>query len=163
MNGEVWRESRGTEEVRAEIEREREERREVESGLARCSVCGGEAKVEEFGLEGNGVWIGCDKTAECRRYIEIHTEGWSIREAAEEWNRYNSGLYLLVRKLKRWISKRVGAERMRELREGRERKREEEAKKARLREVFGLNVGKKEGMISKIKGKLAKRHNKSKI
>ena len=96
-----------TAEIEAARERERQKRLALEMSAVRCGVCGMMAKIVEFGLEGNGVWVGCDRTEECCRYIEIHTEGWSAEECVAEWNRYNSGMFGWLRKMKRktrgWI------------------------------------------------------------
>ena len=150
----IWRETRGTEEIEAERRREESERAELEKGLARCSVCNGAAKIVEFGLEGNGVWIGCDRTEECSRYIEIHTEGWSIREVAEEWNRNNRGVNLVIRRVKRWFRERFGEEKRREKRKKREFLAKKRVEETKMREIFGISEGKKEGFWGKL---LAKR------
>lgn len=134
-SGEVWTVTRETGEIEAKQREEAAARMEVALGLARCPVCRGFAKVEEFGIDGKGIWIGCDNTDECARYIEIHTEGWSIWEVAEEWNRYNRGIFLLIRKVKRWFRLHFGAEKWRKKRENRakiEKKRVEEAKRREI-------------------------------
>ena len=146
----VWKETRSTEEIAAERERERTERRELESGLRRCSVCGGAAKIVEFGLEGNGVWVGCDRTAGCSQYIEIHTEGWSAAESAAEWNKYNSGVYLLLRREKRWYISNFGAEEWKEKRENREKMRKMRQEEERRREIFGIEGEKKVGFWRRV-------------
>lgn len=109
-----------TAEIEAARERDRQKRLLLERGLVPCGVCGKRAKMVEFGLEGNGVWVGCDRSAECCRYIEIHTEGWSAEEAAAEWNRYNSGMFGVLRKWERGL--REWGEKRREKKERRARK-----------------------------------------
>ena len=146
----VWVVTRETAEIEAKYKQEEAARKELELGLARCPVCKGAAKVVEFGLEGNGVWIGCDRTDECSRYIEIHTEGWSVWEVAEEWNRYNRGVYLAIRRVKRWIREHFSAEKRREKRENRKILEENRAKEAKRREIFGLEQPKKKGIWGRI-------------
>ena len=124
----IWTVTRGAEEMRKEMLAEKERIAGIVKGLRRCPVCGGEAKAVMFGAEGNGVWIGCDRSAECVGYIEIHTEGWSLEEVAAEWNLYNSGMYRLIRKMKRWWRKHYSRARREEKRweEGKAAKRAEE-------------------------------------
>ncbi len=150
IDGEGWHESaerverllwRVTGGEREKLRRDEERRTELEhlvKGLARCPVCKGPARVVLFGARGGGVWIGCDKTADCARHIEIHTEGWSIEEAAERWNRYNRGIFLCVRKVKNWWRKNIGAEGRRERAEKRVAAEKKRAREARLRELFGI-------------------------
>lgn len=147
---EIWVVTKETAEIEAEQRQEEAARRELETGLARCPVCGKTAKVVEFGLEGNGVWVGCDRTEECSRYIEIHTEGWSVWEVAEEWNRYNSGIYLLIRRAKRWFRLHFGAEKWQKKRENREKEAKKREKEAKRREIFGLEEPKREGFWRRI-------------
>ena len=151
----IWTETRGTEEIAAEIEHERKEREELLEGMARCSVCGGKGKIVEFGLEGNGVWVGCDRSAECSRYIEIHTAGWSVRECGEEGNKYNTGIYLWLRRVKRWFFERFGAENRRKVRENKEILVKNAELDAKRREIFGVEGRKKSRWWRKIwrKGK----------
>lgn len=117
--------------------------REITEGLAKCPVCKRPAKLVRFGFHNRGVWIGCDRTEECSRYIERHSEGWSIEDTAECWNRRNSGMRKAIRMAKRWFRVHFGSE----VRAERRRKRELAAKKraeiARRREVFGIIEPKK--------------------
>lgn len=136
--GEVWTVTRGTEELERERAEENARRELIEKGLRRCPVCKGAAKIVEFGLEGNGVWVGCDRTAECSRNIVLHIEGWSIEEAAAEWNRYNSGIYLLLRKMKMWVERHLGARKRLENQQKREEEKRQRALDEKRREVFGI-------------------------
>lgn len=146
----IWAVTRETAEIEAKRKREEAARKELEKSLARCSVCKGAGKVVEFGLEGKGVWVGCDRTSECSRYIEIHTEGWSAREVAEEWNRYNSGVYLVIRKIKRWFRLCFGAEKRRERRENKKIFEEKCVEEAKRREIFGIKRLEREGFWHKV-------------
>lgn len=146
----IWSVTRETAEIEAEQRREEAARREIELGLAKCPVCRGEAKVVEFGIEGNGVWVGCDRTEECSRYIEIHTEGWSVGEVAGEWNLYNSGIFLMIRRAKRWFRMHFGAEKWQERRENREKEEKNREKEAKRREIFGLKQPKREGFWHRV-------------
>lgn len=106
--------------------------------LVRCPVCGGEAKCVQFGIRSEGVWIGCDRSMECSRYIEVHLRGWSIEETARDWNRRNSGVCLAIRRIKGWFRKRFGAM-AREERRIKERKElEKREKEAKLKELFSV-------------------------
>jgi ssDNA-binding Zn-finger/Zn-ribbon topoisomerase 1 len=147
---EIWSVTRETAEIEAEHKREEAARRKLEAGLAKCPICGMRAKVVEFGLEGNGVWIGCDRTEECSRYIEIHTEGWSVWEVAEEWNRYNRGVFLVIRRAKRWIRKHFGAEKWRNSRENREFLEKKRAEEAKRREILGIKEPERGGFWHKV-------------
>lgn len=146
----VWRETRGTEEIAAEERKERERIARIESGLAKCSVCGGGAKWRVFGLEGHGVWVGCDRSAECSEYIEIQTEGWSLEEVAAEWNRYNSGVFGIIRRMKRWIKKRFGARKRAENREKAAKRAKIEEERAKRAQIFGVEREKRAGRWWKI-------------
>ena len=148
--GGLWTVTRSAEEIAAEREAERKHAEELEAGLARCSVCGEAAKVVEFGLEGNGVWIGCDRSEECSRYIEMHEGGWSIEEAAAEWNRYNTGMYLVARRMKRWMRERFGAERRAERAREKQKRAKEAAERAKRREVFGIKAEERGGILTRI-------------
>lgn len=139
---EIWKETRGTEELKREMALEEARRQGIVMGLARCPVCEKPAKAVEFGAEGNGVWVGCDRTDECCRYIEIHLEGWSLEECAGEWNRYNRGMMRKVRKLKRWASKKFGKERRAEKERERAKKDASAMKMEQMREIFGLKEAK---------------------
>lgn len=146
----IWTVTRETAEIEAKQREEEAARRELEEGLAKCPVCGSKAKVVEFGLEGNGVWVGCDRTEECVRYIEIQTEGWSVFEVAGEWNRNNSGVYLLIREIKRWFRLHFGAEKWRKKRKNREIEEGNRKKEAKRREIFGLKQVKREGFWHRV-------------
>lgn len=104
----LWENERSVEEVKEEVEAEREREKQIIEGLARCPVCGEKAEAVSFGKFGEGVWVGCNRSAECSRNIEYHEEGWSLEEAAEEWNRRNRGIRLGIRKAKMWWEKRFG-------------------------------------------------------
>lgn len=137
--GKLWRVTDGAETaLRAEAER-RQKYRRIRAGLAKCLVCGREANIVQFGRGGKGVWIGCDRTEACCRYIEYHAEGWSIEETARDWNRRNRGFRKWIRLLKKWIYDRFGEQKRAE----RRYLRELEAKKSReialRRERFGFS------------------------
>lgn len=137
-SNEIWKVTGGAEEhYRKEAERF-ERVKSVIRDLARCGECGGEARAVVFGRGGKGVWVGCDRSVDCSRNIEIHTEGWSLEETAREWNRYNGGWRRVLRKVKGWFRKRFGelARREREMEREKERK-EAEKRKARGR-IFGI-------------------------
>lgn len=145
----VWEETGGEKEYLEREMREERERNRIIRGLARCSVCGAEARVETFGLEGQGVWIGCNETKECVRNIEYHAEGWSLAEVAREWNRYNRGWRKGLRWIKRKIRKRFGEEERYVRRLERERREAEKKEWERRREVFGIKEERK-GVIARI-------------
>ena len=134
----IWTVTRGAEEIRREMAAESERYLRLVKGLAKCPVCGGEAKAVVFGAEGLGVWVGCDRSDECSGYIEIHGEGWSLEETAAEWNRYNSGVFGAIRRLKRRIRrlilvlKRVGE------REKAEKMLKKEEERAKREQIFGI-------------------------
>lgn len=73
--------------------------------LVKCPVCYRAAEVRQFGFENRGVWVGCNYSPECARYIEWHrpSEGWSLSMAKREWNRKNSGIFGLIRRAKIWL------------------------------------------------------------
>lgn len=124
----IWNEVRGSEELKREREGWDKRIKAIELGLRKCPVCGERVGVKIFGLEGNGVWIGCNKGVECSRYIELHTEGWSVEEVAAEWNRNNSGIRGMIRRAKMGIKRQ--RERIKEYFRGKNRgKRREEGKK----------------------------------
>lgn len=140
---EIWKEVKGV----AETEAEREEQATKEVlfwlGLKRCPECGGEARVSIFGRDLEGVWVGCEATPYCAKYIEYRKEGWSIAEVVREWNKYNSGVYKVLRRIKRWFSIRYGADARYLKRRKKERKakaRKEEAVRAL---VYGVESSKK--------------------
>lgn len=139
----IWTVTRGAEEVSREVLAEAERFAKFVKGLAKCPVCGEEAKAVVFGAEGLGVWIGCDRSDECCRYIEIHTEGWSLEEAAAEWNKYNTGVFRLIRRAKRWIKKHFGAEKRAKEAEILKKIAKIEEEEAKRERIFGVNRGKK--------------------
>lgn len=147
---EIWQVTKGSEELEAERAAEEAKLREIECGLAKCPVCGRAARIVEFGLFGTGVWIGCDRTEECSRYIELHTEGWSVEECAAEWNRCNSGVCLVIRRVKKWFRERFGAEKRAEKRKNREEIAKKRAESERRREIFGVEKPKKRGFWSRM-------------
>lgn len=147
---ELWRVTDGAERELTRAEKERFHIMGVLAGLEKCQVCGESAKICLFGLEGNGVWIGCDRSVECARNIEYHQEGWSIDDVAECWNHRNSGLNWLIRKVKGWFRGKFG-ERAREWRRKDEEARErEESDERRRREVFGIAEAKRGSVIGRI-------------
>lgn len=139
----VYTVTRGTTELEAEIRAELEERERIVKGLAKCPVCRGAAKAETFGRGGRGVWVGCDRSEECLGYLEIHAEGWSLAEAAGEWNRSNRGMNLIIRRLKRWMRERIGKVKRAERAAKRRKEAEEAAKRERIREIYGERKAKK--------------------
>ena len=139
----LWKVTDGAERVLRK-ERLRElHLQELIAGLARCPVCKREAKLVVFGRRGKGVWIGCDRTDECARYIEYHSEGWSIDEVAECWNHRNRGLNWLIRKVKMWFRGMFD-----------EKKRAERAEK---REAEERDLEEKEERLKRFGAKLVKR------
>lgn len=134
----LWTETDGADRFLAEQERKRLEFEKLVSGLAKCPVCKGAARIERFGLLGHGVWVGCDETDECCRYIEFHEGGWSVEDTVRDWNRRNRGVLKCIRLVKRWFRLRFG----KMARAERARKRELAAKKAdemaKKREIFGI-------------------------
>lgn len=152
----IWKVTKGTAEIEAEERAKLEQVRKIVDGLARCSVCGGRARVKVFGLEGNGVWVGCIRSPECSRYVELHTEGWSLEECAAEWNWYNTGWRKVLRKCKVWCMRRWG--RVARAEKGWAKKVAEEKREVeeRRREVFGVDEPKKGGWWRKIGGKMRK-------
>ena len=145
----VWKETRGTGELVREVMEAEERRRKKVEGMARCVVCNGAARAEVFGAEGRGVWVGCDRSPDCSRYIELHEEGWSLDEVMEEWNRWNGGVYRAIRKLKYWIWRAFSAEKRAERREKRCREAENGEKTARRCEIFGVEMGKRRSFWEK--------------
>ena len=135
---EVWRETGGEEEHLRREAAELAERERIVSGLAECPECGGKAEAVVFGAEGLGVWVGCNRSAECSRNIEMRTEGWSLAEVAAEWNRYNSGVLGFIRRMKIKIDRHLGGRKRAEKREKARRAAEERAREAELERVFGV-------------------------
>lgn len=162
--GEVWRETGGEERARLERVNREMARKEIEWGLADCPVCGGRAKIVEFGMRKEGVWVGCARSAECARNVVLHSEGWSVLECAEEWNRLNSGIFLLIRRLKMWYAGRYGRIKRMERRCRWERAKEIERINRERGEFFGIEAGiKRRGVWKRmlsamsLKGKIPKR------
>ncbi len=79
--------------------------KELAKGLVRCPVCYRETEVCLFGKERSGVWVGCNHSPECARYIVWHgvNEGCTLAKAKREWNRKNSGILGLIRRAKIWL------------------------------------------------------------
>lgn len=125
-DSELWKVTDGAERV---LRRERLKELHLQrliAELASCPVCKRAAKLVVFGREGHGVWIGCDRSSECSRYIEYHSEGWSIEEVAREWNFRNKGINRVIRQIKGWARRSFSGE----YRAERAKRREEEAEKA---------------------------------
>lgn len=139
--GKVWRETGGEKEYLRRKEEERLNRISIEAGLERCPVCGGRARVAIFGMEKRGVWVGCDASERCMRNIEWHSEGWSMKEVAEEWNRRNRGWRRGVRKLKMWLEREFGAEKRYERKIRREAEKERRERGAEITARY-VDVGK---------------------
>ena len=104
----IWTETGGEKEHQEYLQRVREKEIETVMGLAKCPVCGGRAEAYKFGIDKNGIWIGCIRSPECARNVEYHTEGWSLYEVASDWNRKNRGFNLIIRKVKGWVRRKVG-------------------------------------------------------
>lgn len=135
----LWTVTGGAEKIVAE-EAEREKRyAEIKAGLARCPVCKGAAEIVRFGFRGKGVWVGCDRTEACSRYIEFHSEGWSVEDTARDWNKRNRGVRKLVRLTKKWFSDRFGSRQRADKRFRAEIAAKKAAEVAKRREVFGIN------------------------
>jgi ssDNA-binding Zn-finger/Zn-ribbon topoisomerase 1 len=143
MSEGLWIETGGESEYLEERERERERWEKIEKGLARCPICGEKAKVKEFGLGGIGLWVGCDRSEECVRNIEYHSEGWSFEEVAEEWNRRNRGIRLLIRRIKMWFERNFGERKKFERKELKERERIKKEIEKKRNEIFGIKEEKK--------------------
>ncbi|MGN0130720.1 MAG: hypothetical protein ACI4CE_07530 [Methanomethylophilus alvi] len=141
----IWTVTRGAEEIRREVMAEAERFAKMVKGLARCPVCGREAKAVVFGAGGLGVWVGCDRSIECSKYIAIHTEGWSLEEVAAEWNRYNSGVFRSIRRAKRWFHLHFGAEKRVERKEKLKKEAKVGEEKAKREQVFGIKSVSKRG------------------
>ena len=143
MRKRLWTETDGAEQVlRREAEQERRYA-EIKAGLAKCPVCKGAAEIVRFGLSREGVWVGCDRTEKCCRYIEYHSRGWSVEETARDWDHRNRGLRKVVRLIKRWFTERFGrmARAERCMKSERDARRAAEA--AKRREVFGGRMERK--------------------
>jgi ssDNA-binding Zn-finger/Zn-ribbon topoisomerase 1 len=134
----LWTETDGAARV---LQKEAEKRQQfqcIKAGLAKCPVCRKEAKIVRFGLGGKGIWIGCDRTEDCSRYIEFHAEGWSIEDTARDWNRRNRGWRKVLRRIKRGFYDRFGHLSRAEKRLQKEIKAKKEKNLAKRREIFGI-------------------------
>jgi len=40
--------------------------------------------------------------------VEYHSEGWSLYEVANDWNRKNRGVNKIIRKVKGWVRRKLG-------------------------------------------------------
>lgn len=146
----LWRVTDGAEEHQRRMAEEEARENEIVRGLAKCAICGGEAKAVGFGLGHHGLWIGCDRSEGCSRHIEIHLEGWSLEEVAADWNRRNRGWRKWVRKFKHCVWKMFDEGRRYERKVAREKKRAEREEKERMREIFGIKKSKKGWRLLKI-------------
>ena len=135
--GRNWREVRSAEEVRAEEERIRERRQELVDNLVECPECGGYVKAVIFGEKGRGIWVGCDRTPKCARHIVWHSEGWSLEECCEEWNRLNSGIWLYLKRMKLYFVDRWGRQARWEKAEAKRKLAAREVAFAERKRVFG--------------------------
>ena len=134
----LWEETGGAEKhLQAEM-LERMKENQIVGSLVRCPVCGERAKAVVFGYKEEGIWIGCDRSEECARNIEYHKEGWSLEETARDWNRRNSGIRLLIRRMKMLWERMFSRANRAARRISREREAEKRAKEARLAEIFGI-------------------------
>lgn len=133
---ELWTETGGEKEYMTLLESKHEQEREILLGLKRCPVCGGVAMGYRFGIKGQGIWIGCLQTEECGRYIEWHKEGWSLSEVAREWNKRNSGISLLIRRVKKWIRDSIGAEGQWRRKEAKRKREEQKERAAKARAII---------------------------
>lgn len=102
----VWRYTGGEEEHRLVEEADEAMWREMEQRVGTCVLCGGQGKVEMYGMGRRGVWVGCDRDEWCVMGIEQHDRGWSVDEAIEEWNRKNRGANGVIRRIKMRMRKR---------------------------------------------------------
>lgn len=145
----IWTETDGAEKHRQRELLEQMKENQILGSLVRCPVCGGKAKAVVFGFQEEGIWVGCDRSEECARNIEFHSEGWSLEETANDWNRRNRGIRLLIRRIKMLFEKVFSRENRAERRIKREREAEERAKIERLAEILGINMPQK-GIIERI-------------
>lgn len=138
MKKPLWVETGGERKIIEGWEAKRKLISQMTEGLERCPVCMGKARIETFGFNGNGIWVGCDKTEECSRYIERHLSGWSIADIVKDWNWRNSGWRKCIRLIKRKVRGVIGKEERikRRLKKENEAKKKEETDKRR--EVFGV-------------------------
>lgn len=134
----LWTVTDGAEKDFRHLEEMETKVREITEGLAKCPVCKQPAQLVRFGHRNRGVWIGCDRTEECSRYIERHLGGWSMEDVAQCWNHRNSGLRKVIRMIKRWFRMHFGSEARAEKRRRRGLEAERRAEIAKRREVFGI-------------------------
>lgn len=132
----IWTETGGEKEHQEKLQTVREEEIETVKGLARCPVCGGRAEAYKFGIEKNGIWIGCIRSSECARYVEYHNEGWSLYEVASDWNRKNRGVNKIIRRVKGWVRRKVGKGARIARKIAKEQKKLKEEAQKRREEVF---------------------------
>lgn len=142
VNG-LWKELRSAEDIQADKAAKEARLSKIRAGLVRCPKCGGEAKIIVFGAEKQGVWVGCDRGEGCVRYIAWHKEGWSIEEVCAEWNKMNSGIWRVIRKVKGWLSERFGKVRRAEKRMESAKKKAQAAWRKRRAEIFGVRLERK--------------------
>lgn len=105
----LWEKSRSEEELERETGRLKRLMEETGSGMRKCRVCGGEARIELLGRDGRGgVFVGCWGSRDCARRGVLREDG-DIEKACGEWNRRNGGIVgWLVEKgmiLDRWLNK----------------------------------------------------------
>lgn len=133
---ELWKVSRSAKRV---AEEEAAEKRKMVLRVrecARCPVCGKKVRGAIFGRKMRGVWVGCDRSPECARNIELHLEGWSFEEVCDEWDRKNRGLNRMIRKMKMWWENWFGEKRRREKEMRRQRLERERRNREELKEVM---------------------------
>lgn len=104
----LWRVTATPEECARRRAEQKERFDKLVSGLERCPVCGGKASAGTFGAREYGVWVGCKKSWRCSRNMVLHTEGWSLEEAAAVWNFYNGKPIVWLRKAKMWLEEKFG-------------------------------------------------------
>ena len=150
-NGKPWVETGGEVEWAKKYEKALREWNEAVEGLAKCPVCGEAARVRIFGVGGKGVWVGCDRSAECVRNLEFHTEGWSVDEAMHEWNRLNRGVLGAIRRVKGMFRRAFGEGARYERRRKRERRASAAETDAKRRENLGVGKRKRVGLIERLR------------
>ena len=149
-DSELWKVTDGAERV---MRRERLKELHLQgviARLAKCPVCGEAAKLVVFGRDGRGVWVGCDRSPECARYIEHHVEGWSIDDATACWNHRNRGLNWVIRKLKMWFRRVFDKNERAEREKKREAAKKRELEKAERMKRFGVEI-KRSGFFGRMK------------
>lgn len=135
----LWTVTDGAEKVLQEEAARRQKFHLIKAGLVKCPVCGQEADIVIFGIRGKGVWIGCDRTEACSRYIEYHAEGWSVEDTAKDWNRRNCGLRKKIRQMKKWFYDRFGKQKREERRFLKELDLKKEQELSKRRKAFGIS------------------------